>query len=304
MTGNRVRAAALSIGVDARAALWPGAHGVVIAAFRRSACLRLPGGVVCIGDTWIGEGPINILCQAAPGRDWREIAEVGAEASIAGDLVLLPGVEAALTPAGTWSPRPPPRTDAVTLAAGLSALAEELPPDLPAGGLGVLLAPGGAAEDDVARAAAPAVVRLAAWLGDGVGCARAFPEDAARSLLGLGPGLTPSGDDYLAGVAVGLRSLGAHRHHARLAEAVAALAGECTNEISAAHLAAALRGRLRADLHLVIDAVLAADRGAIASGLRRLRAEDHHSPWDALAGFAAAARACCGGLAATMGELA
>jgi hypothetical protein len=68
-------------------------------------------------------------------------------------------------------------------------------------------------------AASPARrLRVAATAGDG----RAV-RDAARGLAGLGPGLTPSGDDYLAGFTtawtLGSEALGVARHHRDLVAA-------------------------------------------------------------------------------------
>ena len=56
------------------------------------------------------------------------------------------------------------------------------------------------------------------------------------ALLGLGPGLTPSGDDLLGGLLYGLRRAG--RHHRVLTAAIRALAPQQTNAVSADFLLA------------------------------------------------------------------
>ena len=69
-----------------------------------------------------------------------------------------------------------------------------------------------------------------------------FPEAAelVRRLLGVGPGLTPAGDDVLAGLLVGLRSFGQNAGPLRLAVLAGLTTG--TTDLSAALLRCAARG--------------------------------------------------------------
>jgi hypothetical protein len=64
--------------------------------------------------------------------------------------------------------------------------------------------------------------------------------DLVRRLLGVGPGLTPAGDDVLAGLLVGLRSFGQRAEPLRLAVLAGLSAG--TTDLSAALLRCAVRG--------------------------------------------------------------
>lgn len=101
-------------------------------------------------------------------------------------------------------------------------------------------------ETPLARMALP-VLRLlvrAAWQQDSAGI-----KEAARGLAGLGPGLTPSGDDVLGGFAavMALLSLylsadGVSRAH--IAPAIATVVGPRTTALSAALLAHAARGEV------------------------------------------------------------
>jgi len=115
---------------------------------------------------------------------------------------------------------------------------------------------------------------------------------SGRSLLGVGTGLTPSGDDFVGGVLFALR-LGARGRRAGQVETLAgrlcSAAPDRTHVISATLLAdlAALRG------YSVVDEVgLAAMDGSISRLVgagRSLVALGHSSGWDLLAGFIAGA---------------
>ena len=113
--------------------------------------------------------------------------------------------------------------------------------------------------------------------------------EAATALLGLGPGLTPSGDDYVGGAFFARARVAggdARAHWARAAAAVRAHAPGRTHPISAALLGDLLDGDGPAPLH---DLVGALARGApVAAALaaaRRLVRLGHSSGWDMLAGF-------------------
>src|SRR5690606_34858462 len=65
-----------------------------------------------------------------------------------------------------------------------------------------------------------------------------------EQLLGLGPGLTPSGDDFLAGALAALYGVGARDHVQLLWSKLEPCLSSATNEISAAHLRCAASGQL------------------------------------------------------------
>ncbi|PZF79212.1 oxamate carbamoyltransferase subunit AllH family protein [Jiangella anatolica] len=100
--------------------------------------------------------------------------------------------------------------------------------------------------------------------------------DAAGGLLGLGPGLTPAGDDVLAGALV-VASAVDPRAAARLASAVeAAEPLRRTTAVSAGLLPYAARGLAVPQL-IVYLAVLGAARGDVDAAERRLLAVGHTS---------------------------
>jgi hypothetical protein len=114
---------------------------------------------------------------------------------------------------------------------------------------------------------------------------------AALALIGLGPGLTPSGDDFLVGLcfAAHLRARVGEAARARLdalSAAISALAPGRTNRISASFLADAAAGLGLAALHALSDALAAGSPDPLPAALR-LATIGHSSGWDMLAGFLA-----------------
>ena len=105
-----------------------------------------------------------------------------------------------------------------------------------------------------------------------------------QSLLGLGPGLTPSGDDFLGGAMVALACLDMITLRDALWDVLAPLAVTRTTDISRAHLAAAAEGFGSAALHALLDAVMAGDADAIPPRVATLATIGHTSGWDAMAG--------------------
>jgi Protein of unknown function (DUF2877) len=111
------------------------------------------------------------------------------------------------------------------------------------------------------------------------------PED---SLIGLGPGLTPAGDDFVGGAMIALRAFGNDARRVALADRIAAwalpLAQARTSRISRAHLECAAAGEGHEALHAFLD-------GFGAEDLARLARIGHSSGLDAAAGALLALRA-------------
>jgi hypothetical protein len=191
-----------------------------------------------------------------------------------------------------WRPDEIPATamNARTMRAGaarLSALATALgePRGFGAWLLGIPLA----FPLDVARARADALA--AACAADDP--ARAA--DAATALVGLGPGLTPSGDDFSGG-AFFARALLARTGvidaapWAAAASVVRTAATRLTHRIGATLLGDLLAGEGWAPLHGLAAALARGDEPVAVEAARQLVRLGHSSGWDLLAGFAAGAR--------------
>jgi hypothetical protein len=109
---------------------------------------------------------------------------------------------------------------------------------------------------------------------------------AVRDLIGLGPGLTPSGDDVLAGALLGLHATGNASLAAQLGGHVTAASVDGTSPLSAAFLRCAIDGETSAPLHQALSAALTnADWPTALDTLDRI---GHTSGWDHLAGFSLA----------------
>jgi hypothetical protein len=108
---------------------------------------------------------------------------------------------------------------------------------------------------------APAAVGIDAAL---VALIRSEPTAAVAGLLGRGPGLTPAGDDVLAGFLLGARAFGLDGAQTRAA--IAVMAAGRTTELSAALLWHAARG----DCIPEVAAVLADPSGSALAELLRV----------------------------------
>lgn len=260
-----VRLSLRIVGRHARRLADGGGAAVVIARFERSAYVRDDHGrLACLGGEGLGLGPLNALVAAT----------AFAHAPLAiGDRVVLDADAATL-----WRPRDldAPAPDGARQA--LEAIAAATVSAAPRG-----LADA-ASRDPVQERARRGLGALTRWLrGDGDD---ELPADV-RFLIGLGPGLTPAGDDALGGAMIALRVFGRPETADRLARAILPLARERTSDISLAHLAAAADGEGAAALHDTLAAAAASDHAAAGDGLRRLDRIGHSSGWDALAGAVA-----------------
>lgn len=109
--------------------------------------------------------------------------------------------------------------------------------------------------------------------------------NGALQLAGLGPGLTPSGDDFILGVMLaawaGLYAAAAEEYCVPLAHA----ASPRTTSLSAAFLHAAARGEAMSPWHTLFAALACPDN--LPAALRAVLKIGHTSGADALAGFIA-----------------
>jgi hypothetical protein len=228
----------------------------------------------------IGAGPHAVVMEALPGGETPELA-VGA------GWLDLAGRRFAFAAEDVYHSRPDWGVpDEVRLAAGLRSLQAYLPRRAPAGSL-ARLADGGLREG--ARSAFDRELegRFARGrellLGDD-------PAGGARLLHGAGRGLTPAGDDYLAGVLHGWRLREAWWQEP-LATRVESAYAECAgggNPFSAMFLSEARDGRVFERLEHLVRALLDGSADAVEIAAEGLFAVGATSGADLAAGLAAA----------------
>jgi hypothetical protein len=284
----------MRLGEFAHAALTGHSIGYLLAVFRRSFYVRFGGEAVCFGPAGLGNGPVNVLVRMAEEMEWAQFGLAPAQkvASSATEVCVADRLRFDFASAEIWHPPHPPDFTLDDLQAGLSLLSQAARRRSP-GGLGVLL--GGldapelrlsASNDMLLRAAQGPVRDVAEWLWRALRQADELPPRSLQKLVGLGPGLTPSGDDLLGGLLVALHYLGFSPIADELSRAILPLPPEATNIISAQLLRCAARGHASSALFEALDAIMTARD--LDQRLDVIHAIGHTSGWDSLAGAALA----------------
>lgn len=258
---------ATTVGFKARAALErAGGAARVVASLSGSLYLDAGGEIVWLGPEGASLHPRAVLVGGVP-------------------LALALGSPLAIDVGGAqiWTPADVAPAAARVVTAGCERLLARLDALGAPRGFGALLV--GAAPEFPIDGLAPHARALAEACGrdDAPGAA-----DAARRLLGAGPGLTPAGDDLVGGAFFARVALARGAAWRAAAAAVREAAGRATHPISAALLADLLEGHGWAPLHDLLGALSAetALEEALAAA-RRLVALGHSSGWDLLAGLVA-----------------
>lgn len=237
-----------------------------IGAFSASAYLAAGGELIWLGRAGASLHPRAVLVPRLPDQ--------------------LEGVSLDASQASVWRPSPVDRADRARLADACRALRSVLPRLGQAAGLGVLLLGRVPAFPlDGAREAATALARA---------CAEDDPAAAAlaaEGLIGLGPGLTPAGDDFVGGAFFARALLGSNDRTAKdwagAAARLRAVARARTHPISAVLLADLLAGEGYEPLHDLAGALAAGSTSSAIVAAGRLTRIGHSSGWDLLAGLLA-----------------
>lgn len=249
--------------------------------------------------------------------DWRPAVRSGDRAAISPEgIVFAGGLLLTFRGAALREPAPPPPP-----VSGPNALREALAalrrwadarngPDrgfvLPAalgsgaaGGTAVGTAVGGAVRASVGGSLEAVVAArhlrrgaraMADWLAASWAGPRPPPEGPPReaaALIGLGPGLTPAGDDFIGGALLALHALGRTRLAERLGSWVLAESPGRTGAVSHAHLRAAARGMGAEPIHRALHSLLTPRAPGLDPALDAAAAIGHTSGLDTLAGVAA-----------------
>jgi len=283
-----------TVGPLARRLLGQAADGRVAAVFRSAFYVETTRGLLCVGTAALEPGPVTLVTAAPAGADWRDLgvsrearAVVAASALRVGGRFRFPfGAAADWQPERIAGPVAP-----AAAARGLAALRTVFSGRPVAEGLGRFVDPGYVPRGDHREGAAAArcIAGARGWLKAALGAGETVaghPDDWAGGLTGLGPGLTPSGDDFLGGVMLALHALGQAGLTQVIWDCIRPGLGRETNSISAALLGAASEGFGSAAVHAAMAAVLRGDP-ALPAAVRALDRIGHSSGWDAMAGVAA-----------------
>lgn len=246
---------------------WP--MGRIAALFDSSFYLEVDDALVCVGDERLGNGPLNVATTSRLPGSWKALG------LRMGETVAVVGRSATV-----WHPPPFPKIEnrqPANPTEMLSLVAARAPME----GLSrVILKEEG---NCLVRMTRPAVESLSRWLvvDDG----QPPPRSALLDLLGLGPGLTPSGDDLLGGLLIALHGRGLHDQVTALSREIATLATGRTTSISRAHLRAAMNGQANETIHEICNGLLAGGTVDWPVLLDRVDTIGHSSGWDMLAGM-------------------
>lgn len=188
--------------------------------------------------------------------------------------------------ATVWHPLVARDWAAESLMIGLRSITERVARDIPSQGLGgfVVSKP----REGLLAAARGPVERLSIWFENCFAEECVPAPEQINDLVGLGPGLTPSGDDFLGGAIIAAHALNRPDIAAAL---FAALDLSRTSRISAAHLSAAGEGAASAPLHDLLNDVLCGIVDGLPLRLSGLRRMGQSSGWDAFAGCSTALQA-------------
>ncbi len=247
---------------------------------------------VCIGGLELGRGPLNALCAVIPAADWATLGVKDSQRGRidSGALWLDGGPRFAVAGAEPWTPAPwPADWSGERLITALRDFLTTAGRHLPDEGLapivmGKAFAP---VTSPFARVATLKIAALEDWLTEAIAGNDEMDRiagDAVRGLLGLGPGLTPSGDDFIAGLLIALHAMGMPALASRLADFVTSAPEGVTSPLSLAFLDAAIAGHPSESMHAVISALLS-NRSCDANALiAKIDAIGHSSGWDMLSG--------------------
>jgi hypothetical protein len=227
----------VDIGIDAARELKRGGPGQVCAVFAHALYLRVPGGMVVVTTTQEHRGPLHVRLPRLPA------VAVGCPVAVEATSLWI-GSDRYGLDAPTWSPSLPATSTLDTAA----RMARHWLPDL-----------GTTLDIGSAPSAGLPVGALDALRGGRL-------VQFAAMVSGRGPGLTPAGDDTLAGVLLVARARGGSAD-----VALRCVRSAATNDITRAFLGCAALGRCIEPAHDLLAALAHADHRGVGSAVANLR---------------------------------
>lgn len=291
----RQRIKADSVGAQIGAMLSVPARWRIIQSYRHCFyCLGDTGDVICVGDARIDKGPFTIICADSNGTAVAALSENREVRSSDGTLLF--GEQAILDTANAT----PWLADFNTCAGAGDALDTVLAT--------LVAAAAGAAPQQSLAALVPAISvsrppaekrspltialhRRLLQVIDAIRCEEAVDDPERLTsllspLIGLGYGLTPSGDDFCAGWILSLVAIGKPRQATALATGLCDAAGTRTTAISLAFFRALATSRLSEGQARLLHCCAAGQPNDLGDALHGVYRHGGTSGWDMLAGFA------------------
>ncbi len=253
--------------------------------------------LLCIADKLIGKGPFTIVCPGIGPLLGRELTD-GCHAS-AGRLVW-PGLTIDSQQAEIWSATFAEASPGGALTAeafltrDLSALAEEATKGAPREGYGSLIpailgkAVSPRMNDGTAGLLHDHLFRILAFLpkeGENVPPSGRLAS-VLTPLIGVGYGLTPSGDDFCAGFLLGLVRMGRSKEASQVARALYRAARGRTTVVSLAGYRALAASQLTEKHARLVASFGQSDQKCCRAAVDGVGQSGATSGWDTLAGFA------------------
>ena len=285
---------AIAIGSVARCKLENAIFGRVTAVFEHSLYLEVNGSWICLADANLGFGPLTVSVKSKYGREWINSFRVGRLVKLSpvgisiddSTIISTKGVR-------SWHPLKRPAWTKNSLMLGLRELEILTQVKVPAEGLArfIFESPDRFPASEESRAAEHSIGILKNWLKKcfEVKLPITLYKEAVAKLLGQGPGLTPSGDDFLGGMLIALHVCGEKSVQKQLYTQVESLL-DSTGPVSSAHLKAAALGEGSQSLHQVLNMLLEGNETQLELGIDAINQIGHTSGWDALAGVAVVLR--------------
>jgi hypothetical protein len=265
-------------------------HAEVEAVFERSIYLRSGDMFVCVGEPAVGDGPLTLIADFGAPRPLTSLGFYPGQPAAISDRCVAIGDEVKLT-FDRWvlwrQPQWPLSRSPRELNDVCSVIARRIALESPQEGLGRVfcLHEGCAGETPLMRIARPRIARFESWLFGALetnDVAITASATAVMDLIGLGPGLTPSGDDFLVGALALLDALAERKAHAALAGAIVAVPRRLTSALSECLLRTAAAGHVGADLCCAVSAVVSGVPDQAVAAIRKI---GHGSGWDMMVGI-------------------
>lgn len=273
----------------------------VIATFKRSLyCRDNKANIICIGKSEIGRGPFTLLCSSD--SHWPEHAlSISRQIRVLNDQLVLEGTGTSfdLRDALAWNKGL--RTisgQGDCFLTDIRWIAGKALSDAPLESLGTLVAsfspltmqktrrPPEILRDSLHKIFIEVISKirnLPILLPEGQ-CNTSLAESLVR-LIGLGPGLTPSGDDFLAGVVMGLFKTGREDEAAWLAHYFYRAAQGRVTDISLAFYRALSEGLVAEPYHQFLNAIGTGEVLNLGRSLNRVALIGATSGWDTISGM-------------------